>query len=131
MEVRRIKGSAFSVISAKSQVNKQISDRQSYVRSVHKRRLIVIGIVFAIICLYFGSQIISSHATYTKTNESISKTSDNLRSQRETNKDLKIEVKQLNNKSYLEKYIRDKYMYTKDGELVYNLPEDATSNIDK
>jgi cell division protein DivIC len=41
------------------------------------------------------------------------------------NKALKVKVKQMNDEQYLEKLIRSKYLYTKKGETVYNLPNDA------
>ena len=41
------------------------------------------------------------------------------------NAQLKDKVKQMNDENYLEKLIRAKYFYTKKGETVYNLPNDA------
>ena len=45
------------------------------------------------------------------------------------NADLKEQIKQLNDEDYLRKLIREKYSYSKDNEIIYNLPTDVTKNI--
>lgn len=48
-----------------------------------------------------------------------------LEKKKERQDDLKEQVKQLNNLDYMQKIIRDKYSYSKKGEIIYNLPTDA------
>ncbi|MGO2517479.1 MAG: FtsB family cell division protein, partial [Leuconostoc falkenbergense] len=41
-----------------------------------------------------------------------------------TNKQLATNVKRLKNPTYLQQLLRDKYGYSKAGEIIYNLPAD-------
>ena len=45
------------------------------------------------------------------------------------NANLKEQIKQLNDEDYLRKLIREKYSYSRDNEIIYNLPTDVTKNI--
>ena len=97
----------------------------NYVKKVHRRRMAVIGIIFAVIVIVFGVQIFSAHQTYANTVEQIEISKKKLSSQKEIQSDLKLEVNQLHDTNYIEKYIREKYMYSKPGEQIYNLPSDV------
>lgn len=104
----------------------------NYVKKVHRRRMAVIGIIFAVIVIVFGVQIFSAHQTYANTVEQIEISKKKLSSQKEIQSDLKLEVNQLHDTNYIEKYIREKYMYSKPGEQIYNLPSDVkTTTIQK
>ena len=104
----------------------------NYVKKVHRRRMAVIGIIFAVIVIVFGVHIFSAHQTYANTVEQIEISKKKLSSQKEIQSDLKLEVNQLHDTNYIEKYIREKYMYSKPGEQIYNLPSDVkTTTIQK
>ncbi len=45
------------------------------------------------------------------------------------NASLKLRVKQLNDDEYLEKLIREKYYYSRDNEMIYNLPDDKAKSV--
>jgi len=131
MEVRKL-NSNVSVIQPKQSQPSPKSGRESYVKKVHRRRILMIGIIFAVIVIVFGVQIISAHNTYTSTIGQIEISKQKLAKQKSTQNDLKLEVSQLHDTNYLEKYIREKYMYSKPGELIYNLPDDVqTTTIQK
>jgi len=84
------------------------------------------------ILLVFGVQIINAHNTYTNTTERIEASKQKLNKQKSTQNDLKLEINQLHDTDYLGKYIREKYMYSKPGEQIYNLPDDVkTTTIQK
>ncbi|KRM18153.1 hypothetical protein FD31_GL001956 [Companilactobacillus nantensis DSM 16982] len=92
----------------------------------------MIGIIFALILVVFGVQIFNAHRTYANTMEQIEISNQKLTKQKSTQRDLKLEVSQLHDTNYIEKYIREKYMYSKPGEQIYNLPDDVqTTTIQK
>ena len=127
MELKDITNSNVSVLSPKQDSVSTANKRQSdYDTKVHQRRLIFIGALFAIVILFFGSQIILSQRQYAQTNAQVEQGQTKLQNQKATEKDLKIQLNQLQDTTYLEKYVRDKYMYTKPGEQVYNLPVNDT-----
>ncbi|MFD1417356.1 FtsB family cell division protein [Companilactobacillus keshanensis] len=127
MEVHKLANSNVSVLKPKQINNSKNTGRSSYVQKIHRRRLAAIGIVFALVICVLGFQIISAHQAYSKTVGNIEVSQAKLSKQKATKHDLKIEKSQLNNKSYLEKYIREKYMYSKPGEQIYNLPDSANT----
>ena len=57
-------------------------------------------------------------------NATLTTTQSRLTSIQKTNDNLKADVKRLNDPTYLQQILRDKYGYTKQGELIYNLPSD-------
>ncbi|MFC6322787.1 FtsB family cell division protein [Companilactobacillus baiquanensis] len=130
MEVHKLANSNVSVIKPKRTNPSNDNRRIDYVKKIHKRRLTAIGIAFALVICVLGFQIFNAHQAYSKTVGNIEVSQKKLDKQRATKSDLKVEKAQLNNKSYLEKYIREKYMYSKPGEQVYNLP-DATNTFQK
>ncbi|AUI72571.1 hypothetical protein COSHB9_04840 [Companilactobacillus alimentarius] len=131
MEVHKL-NSNVSVLKPKQSQTPPSPKPNNYVKKVHRRRIAVIGIVFAIIMVVFGVQIFNAHRTYANTMEQIEVSKTKLNKQKSLQSDLKLEVSQLHDTSYLEKYIREKYMYSKPGEQVYNLPNDVkTTTIQK
>ena len=131
MEVHKL-NSNVSVLKPKQSNQTPKPDHDDYVRKVHRRRMALIGLVFAIILVVFGIQIFNAHNTYANTMEQIEVSKTKLDKQKSTQSDLKLEVSQLHNTNYLEKYIREKYMYSKPGEQIYNLPDDVqTTTIQK
>ena len=129
MEVRKLNSNVSVLQPKKSQT---LNHHNNYVKKVHRRRILMIGIIFVIILTVFGVQIFNAHRTYTNTMEQIEVGKQKLDKQKSTQQDLKLEVSQLHNTNYLEKYIREKYMYSKPGEQIYNLPDDVkTTTIQK
>lgn len=130
MEVRKL-NSNVSVLQPKKSKSPN-PNRNNYVKKVHRRRIAMIGIIFAIILIVFGVQIFNAHRTYANTMDQIEVSKQKLSKQKSTQIDLKLEVSQLHDTNYLEKYIRQKYMYSKSGEQIYNLPDDVkTTTIQK
>ncbi|GEO77979.1 hypothetical protein FD29_GL000592 [Companilactobacillus mindensis DSM 14500] len=130
MEVHKLNSNVSVLQPKKSQTPKP--NHNNHAKVVHRRRILLIGIVFAIIVVVFGVQIFNAHRTYANTMEQIEISNQKLTKQKATQRDLKLEVSQLHNTNYLEKYIREKYMYSKPGEQIYNLPDDVkTTTIQK
>ncbi|APX71206.1 septum formation initiator family protein [Companilactobacillus allii] len=130
MEVHKLANSNVSVLEPKSKKTSMQPGRSKYERKIHKHRLVAIGIVFAIVLLGLGSQIVKANMTYSSTQQSITVNKKKLSKQKAAQSDLKIEINQLQDTNYLKKYVREKYMYSKPGELVYNLP-DSVNEIQK
>jgi len=57
-------------------------------------------------------------------NQELTNTQDRLEKVQKTNTDLTADTKRLKDATYLQQLLRDKYGYSKQGELVYNLPSD-------
>lgn len=129
MEVRKLNSNVSVLQPKKSQTPNHHSN---HAKKVHRRRILLIGIIFVIVLTVFGVQIFNAHRTYTNTMEQIEVSKQKLSKQKSTQQDLKLEVSQLHDTNYLEKYIREKYMYSKPGEQIYNLPDDVkTTTIQK
>ncbi|WP_010007514.1 FtsB family cell division protein [Leuconostoc fallax] len=56
-------------------------------------------------------------------NQAVTNTQQELQSVKRKNANLKADLTQLNDPTYLQMILRDKYGYTKKGELIYNLPD--------
>jgi len=130
MEVRKLANSNVSVIEPKQKKTSTQPGRHNYEMKVHRRRLAAIGVLFAIVLFVLGSQIVKARMTYSSTQQSIAVSQEKLNKQKAVQSDLKVEINQLKDTNYLEKFIREKYMYSKPGELIYNLP-DSVNKIQK
>lgn len=106
----------------KIQAAKKISGRQNIIR-------LSLSCVFVIFALLFTFQIISAHASLNSLNSRIQAKSVSIGMQKAETVKLNQEVKQLNDKDYVEKIIRDKYYYTKPGETVYSFPNEVANDV--
>lgn len=93
-----------------------------------KRALMIIGI-FSLFAIVFAVQIIRAKVNYADVNVQITRQEKKYQHQKATNKVLHAKVTQLNDKSYVEKIIRDRYYYTKPGETVYSFPNQAPKDV--
>ncbi len=95
-----------------------------YARARKQRALFILG-VFAVIAAIFLFQIIHAHISRSDVDSKLAIETARYGKIQDNNAELKDKVKQMNDENYLEKLIRSKYLYTKKGETVYNLPSDA------
>lgn len=84
-----------------------------------EKKILFFGAVFASI---FAVQLLVSQVKLHAANATLTATQARLTTVQKTNSDLKADQKRLNDPAYLQQILRDKYGYTKSGELVYNLP---------
>lgn len=103
--------------SRQKKINQQI-------KHVHRRRLLVIGIFFSVIFLLLGFQIFRTQRLTASIVQEKNVSQQKLEKVTDQRKDLKQQVKQLQDADYLQKLIREKYYYSKNGETIYNLPND-------
>lgn len=102
--------------------------RKKYVYQVRKRRLALFGAIFGVVILFFGIQILQTHQNNHSLQAQTKTSRVQLQESKTNNTELKQEVRQLNNKTYLEKIIRERYYYSKSGEIIFSLPSDKPSN---
>ncbi|AQW21737.1 septum formation initiator [Lentilactobacillus curieae] len=94
-----------------------------------RRAMFIVGLFMLCVCV-FGVQIIRAKSNLAQINDQIVKQKADLKTEKATNKKLSVKVKQLNNRSYVEKLIRERYYYTKPGETVYSFPDKAIDDLD-
>ncbi|HAT53698.1 MAG TPA: dihydroorotate dehydrogenase [Lactobacillus sp.] len=93
----------------------------------HRRRNRALRIlaVFALIAVLSFWAYEKNMASLNKINQQNATTSRQLKAANTKNGQLTQQVKQLHNDAYLTQLIRDKYLYSKNGEIVYNLPKNS------
>ncbi|WP_270774248.1 FtsB family cell division protein [Weissella confusa] len=117
------KQSNITPLNAKSanQLNLEES-KMRYHQVVHLRRRVVLVAVMVVVTIFAMVNYHTQYVKYEAASQSLETAKSNLDKANKTNANLKQEVKDLGDNSYLEKLIREKYMYSKDGEVVFNLP---------
>ncbi len=99
------------------------------VTQVRRRRFILIVAVFGALILFFGFQLINTRSNLHQVNRQVATSQVKLKKVQQKNNQLESQIKQLNNKDYLQKLLRSKYDYTKSGETVYSLPNDNAADV--
>ncbi|MEG6580618.1 FtsB family cell division protein [Lactiplantibacillus plantarum] len=99
------------------------------VAQVRRRRFILIVAVFGALILFFGFQLINTRSNLHQVNRQVATNQVKLKKVQQKNNQLESQIKQLNNKDYLQKLLRSKYDYTKSGETVYSLPNDNAADV--
>ena len=94
-----------------------------------KKRALIIIAIFVFFASIFLVQIVRAKVNYADVHVQIAREQKNLANQKANNKKLKSQVSQLNDKSYVEQIIRDRYYYTKPGETVYSFPNKAPKDV--
>lgn len=79
--------------------------------------------VLVVVLLVLGRQLWQSKKTQASLQTQITNQKQHLNKTQDLQKELKIQVNQLNDPIYVDKLIRYKYDYSKSGELVFILPE--------
>ncbi len=101
------------------------------VSKASKRRLVIFGTISFIVIGYF----IYSLCLYTYNLDRLNKEDKNLKSElsdlKEKEKYLKTEIEKLNDPEYIARFAREKYQYTKDGEIVIQMDEEEKKSATK
>ena len=106
-------------------MNYQSETKSKKYIAARKKRALTIFSVFLILAGMFLFQIVNSNVQKSKINQEVVTEKKHYHKLSNENTQLKDRVKQMNDDDYLEKLVRYKYLYTKKGETVYNLPDDA------
>ncbi|KRL06241.1 FtsB family cell division protein [Liquorilactobacillus oeni] len=107
---------------------KKQSKHQLRIQTIHRRRLFCISIFVVLIGLFCGYQIVHANLLTASLETQVRSAHKKLNKEKQTRSDLKQQVKQLGDQDYLQKLIRDKYYYSKDGETIYSLPSNKTDS---
>lgn len=101
------------------------------VTKASKRRLAFFGVLSIALIVYFFTMLsIYAIRIYNLKSLEASLKADLIDLQAEE-KDLKTEIDKLKDKEYLAKYARENYQYSKDGELVFQMPEEDVKKDNK
>lgn len=101
-------------------------NRRYLQHKVIMRLFAVIAEVVTVVCLVqVGRNLWQAHTVKQQTTTAQKK----LDKVKKDNASLKLRVKQLNDDEYLEKLIREKYYYSRDNEMIYNLPDDKAKSV--
>lgn len=103
---------------------KELKNQQRAIQNYRFGRKALLTIV-VIITLVSILKMVTNYRQTVVLKRQIAQQEKRLEKKKDRQKDLKEQVKQLNNLDYIEKVIRDKYSYSKKGEIIYNLPTDA------
>lgn len=107
--------------AGKHHMNYQIRQEQ-YNQRIHWMRRGTAVIAIIVVAIITMINLYGQQTKYTNASAGLQETNKALTNAKKTNTDLKQEVKDLHDDSYLQKLIREKYMYTKDNEIVFNMP---------
>ena len=101
-------------------------NRRYLQHKVIMRLFAVIAVVVTVVCLVqVGRNLWQAHTVKQQTTTAQKK----LDKVKKDNASLKLRVKQLSDDEYLEKLIREKYYYSRDNEMIYNLPDDKAKSV--
>ncbi|CAI2568299.1 hypothetical protein AKUH3B101J_03010 [Apilactobacillus kunkeei] len=104
------------------------SRHQEILRSRKKRGIILVSF-FLVVILMLVVQIFITKSKISNVSEQQVQTKKELKKSKIDNQKLKQNIKQLHDKDYIQKVIREKYYYTKPGETVYSLPGDVSKDV--
>ncbi|KPN83661.1 MULTISPECIES: FtsB family cell division protein [Lactobacillaceae] len=104
------------------------SRHQEILRSRKKRGIILVSF-FLVVILMLVAQIFITKSKISNVSEQQFQTKKELKKSKIDNQKLKQNIKQLHDKDYIQKVIREKYYYTKPGETVYSLPGDVSKDV--
>ncbi|MCI1987387.1 MAG: septum formation initiator family protein [Lactobacillus sp.] len=93
---------------------------------LHRRRVRLLLGLLAVILMIGGWQLYCVHAAINKSDQSVATARTELRQVKAKKADLKVQVDQLRNSDYLAKLVRQKYMVSKSGEVIFELPGTAS-----
>ncbi|CAM3097315.1 FtsB family cell division protein [Leuconostoc rapi] len=110
-----------AIIRNSEPANMQAKRHYQRAHANREKKILFFGAIFATI---FAVQLLISQVKLHTANVTLTATQDRLTAVQKTNADLKVDAKKINDPTYLQQILRDKYGYTKQGELIYNLPSD-------
>ena len=90
-----------------------------------KQRLVFLIVLFIGGCLFVGTSILKVWIQIIDNKHSIVALTDEYNRLCEEEKQLKSDVNKLQDPDYVARYAREKYLYTKDGELIIKMPDDS------
>lgn len=93
--------------------------------TLHKRRVIILVTVLVAILAIGGWQLYTMHTQIARSTQTVHSAKQSLKKVQQQKHALNVQVDQLHNDDYLEKLVRQKYMVSKSGEVIFQLPGTA------
>ncbi|AZP03839.1 FtsB family cell division protein [Jeotgalibaca ciconiae] len=106
----------------KKKINRSIQQKA-------RRRMIVILLAGMLIIVPLAANIINNLFEIQTMGEKISQAKETNQTLEEENQDLKVQVGLLQDEEYIAKLARSRYYLSKDGEIIFSLPEDNQSKV--
>lgn len=94
--------------------------RHQRIMQVHRNRLAVLIILFLLICGVVLIQVKANNASLADSQKVLQEKTAKLEKAKKNKAQLKITVQELKDPKYIEKWLRSKYFYSKEGETIYN-----------
>ena len=89
--------------------------------SKHKIRFFFAFVVFSAITAILGYNLFSNSVAINEMKNEKKALKDKIAALQEEKKDLETDIKRLEDSDYIAKYVREKYFYSKDGELILRM----------
>lgn len=89
-----------------------------------KFRLFFIFILFCSVIGYLSYNLFSNVSKIMKINREKNELNDKLATLKEEEETLNSDIKKLKDPDYVARYAREKYMYSKEGELIIRIPDE-------
>lgn len=99
------------------------------VKRVHRRRLAALLLVMFLIVVAFSNQLYQSRQNKFQIQVQWVQQKHKLYRARTQYRDLSNQVRQLHDAEYLDNLIRYRFNYSHDGEIIYNIPNEANKNL--
>lgn len=96
-------------------------------RQIHRRRRVILVAVLVLVLVGGGVQLWRLHQAQVQATARVATAKKQLHKVTTKQKNLQIQVNELNNADYLEKLIRAKYYMSKSGETIFNIPDSDDS----
>ena len=101
------------------------------VENKHRLRVRILLILALVVTVGCSIQIVKNQFRAHNITTQAKTAKQELARQSSQQKSLQLQVKQLNDPDYLQKYIRERYYYSKKNETIYNLPEERLQEAAK
>lgn len=91
-----------------------------------KRRLTILTTLLVFLIVLLGASFFSNWATILENKKEAARLNDEYKELLERETALKSEVTKLQDPDYVARYAREKYLYSKSGEMIIRIPDDSS-----
>ncbi len=105
---------------------KSVSTKKVYKKTNKKAkiRIFLFFVIFGSVIGYLGYNFFSNVSMILKINEEKLALQEKLSSLQDEEEELNSDIKKLEDPEYVARYAREKYMYSKDGEIIIRIPDE-------
>ena len=98
-----------------------VSKKKKYYSS---GKFLLIMLFFVLLSIYLGYSLIASLEKINSINNEKKELEEKIVNLQEEEKKLESDIQKLEDPTYIARYAREKYLYSKDGELIIRLPDE-------